>query len=430
MLLARKGYKVLLVDRASFPSDTLSTHQVQIKGGAALQRWGLLEQVLASNCPAVARQSFHLDRFNFQGKYFPLEGLAAVVCPRRILLDKILVDAAVKAGAELRQDLIVDDLISENGAITGIRGRIKPGHNGGDSQIEEHARLVIGADGKHSLVAKKVQAPEYKSQPALTCAYYTYWSGLAQEGGEIYNLQDAVVGIWPTNDGQAILYTAYPISEFPKIRGDIEGRFWKTMEMIPGLAERLENGRQADRFFGSADLPSFYRQPFGPGWALVGDAGMTMDPITGQGIGNAFRDAERLVQAIEDGFSGRLPLEKAMARYQKERDKETMPLYEFTARIASFETTSPEQEMLFAALEEKNEQVERFFGALTGSIPLQEFFSLPNLIRILGTKRMSRLILGKMNAGRSGKAVPGERTDALSNASPHRQGIGTDSHSS
>ena len=154
MLLARKGFKVLLVDRASFPSDTLSTHQVQLKGVAALQRWGLLQKVLDSNCPPVGNLDFRQGPYVIRGQYFPLDGLDYILCPRRTVLDKILVDAAVEAGAELRQDLIVEDLVIDSGQVTGIRGRMKSGN----ASVTESARLVVGADGKHSLVARQAQA--------------------------------------------------------------------------------------------------------------------------------------------------------------------------------------------------------------------------------------------------------------------------------
>jgi 2-polyprenyl-6-methoxyphenol hydroxylase-like FAD-dependent oxidoreductase len=400
MLLAHSGYKVLLVDRANFPSDTLSTHQVQLKGAAALKRWGLLERVLASNCPPVTRLSFHMDPFHLRGEYPPLEGVGSVVCPRRTVLDKILVDAAVEAGAELREDMVVEELLMEGGKVTGIRGRTKSGQSGGSTQTEETAHLVIGADGKHSLVAKAIQAEEYRVKPVLTCAYYTYWEGLDLQGGEIYTLPNAAVGVWPTNDGLAVIYTGYPAADFKVIREDIEGRFWRTLEAVPGLSERLRSGKQADRFYGSADLPAFYRRPYGPGWALVGDAGMTLDPITGQGIGNAFVDAERLACAVDSGFAGRMPLEAALADYEQKRNEDTLPMYEFTGELASFSPQSVEQQMLFAALAKKPQEITRFFGAFSGSLSLEEFFSPPSLLRILGVASMGRIMLGKITGSR------------------------------
>ena len=412
MLLARNGFKVLLVDRANFPSDTLSTHLVQLKGAAALQEWGLLERVLATNCPPIKKLSFNQGRHHLQGKYFPLGEVDASLCPRRTVLDKILVDAAVEAGVELRQDLIVEDLLFEDGKATGIRGRIKSNTNGDGVKVEEKAPLVIGADGKHSLVAKQGQAEEYHVQPVQECAYYSYWEGFDLEGGELYLLEKAMVGIMPTNDQQTIFFTGYPVAEFNRIREDVEGNFWKTMEAISGLTERLRSGRQVGRFYGSTDLPGFYRRPYGPGWALVGDAGLTMDPVTGQGIGNAFRDAERLAKAVEVGFSGETPIEKAMARYEKERNTETLPMYEFTNQAASFVPVPRRQEILIEALEDKPTEVERFNGMLSGSVSVKEFFSMPSLIRIMGIGGMMRVMRGNMQGAARRKAPVNSRPEA------------------
>jgi 2-polyprenyl-6-methoxyphenol hydroxylase-like FAD-dependent oxidoreductase len=271
--------------------------------------------------------------------------------------------------------------------------------------VTEAARLVVGADGKHSLLARAAQAPEYHVYPPSTCAYYTYWEGLTLEVGELYNLPDAVVGIWPTNGGQAILYTGYPIGEFNAIRQDVEGRFWKTAAEVPGLTERLRAGRQADKFFGTADLPCFFRRPYGPGWALVGDAGTTLDPITGQGIGNAFRDAERLAEAVEAGLSSREPIKKAMAVYEKERNEDTGPMANFTRQIAAFEPPPLQQELLFAALEKKPNHADRFFGMLTGSVSVKEFFSPGNLLSILGLRGMLRAGMGNRKAIADARAI-------------------------
>jgi flavin-dependent dehydrogenase len=401
MLLAQKGLKVLLVDRAHFPSDTLSTHQVQLKGVAALRRWGLLEKVMQTNCPPVGEMAFHIDTFHLHGRYQPLDGLGAILCPRRIGLDKILVEAAVSAGAELRQDFVVEEVVSDAGKVTGMRGHAKTDASGGGS-VTENARLVIGADGKHSLVAKAVSAPEYHVLKPHTCAYYVYWEGLSLDCGELYNLPEAVVGVWPTNDGQVIIYTGYPISQFDAIRGDIENHFWQTVQAVPSLAERLRAGRPASRFYGTADLPGFYRRPYGPGWALVGDAGLSLDPITGQGIGNAFCDAERLAEAIETGLSGRQPMEKAMRIYEKKRNAETLRMYEFTRQIAAFTPATIQQDVLFASLEKKPAETEKFFGMLTGSVPVKDFFSPGSLFRMIGMGGMARLAFGKRKPAAAG----------------------------
>ncbi len=405
MLLAKRGYRVLIIDRAHFPSDTLSTHQIQLKGVAALQRWGLLDKVNGTNCPPAHQALFSLGWITIHGKYPPLDGVDGVISPRRIVLDDILVNAAIQAGAELRQDLIVEDLLFEGDQVCGIRGRMKATKMNGEIYVDEKASLVIGADGKHSLVARRVNAPEYNVKPIQTCAYYTYWDGLQLPGGELYLLPANVVGVWPTNDNLAVVFVAYPISKFQSVREDIEHGFWDTVGKLPGLVDRLRCGRQAERFYGTADLPGFYRRPYGPGWALVGDAGLTLDPITGQGIGNAFVDAERLVKAIEDGFSGKMSLEKGMAEYERSRNQETRQRYWFTSQLASFIPAAVEQQVFFSGLAKNPDVADNFFGVMTGSVSFEQFFSLSNLFRIIGMAGIGRILVGRLAGWRPKKSL-------------------------
>ena len=396
MLLARLGMKVLLVDRATFPSDTLSTHMIQLTGTAALKRLGLLELVLDTHIDPVRQLTFTLGDIVLQGKYPPLEEVDTVISPRRFILDKLLVNAAVQAGAELRQGFLVDELLFEGDKVTGIRGHIKSSQAATDKKIDEHAHLIVGADGKHSFVARGVQAEEYYQTPAQTCAYYTYWAGLQLNGGEVHNLTQGVVGVFPTNGGLAVIYTAYPVGWFAEVRGDIEGRFWRTMDALPELAERVHKGRQAERFFGTADLPAFYRKAYGPGWALAGDARMSMDPITGAGIGHALRDAELLAKAIGAALGGQADFEAAMKSYQQQREAESLPMYKFTSQLAAFLPLSVEQQVFFSALRHKPKASEQFFGALTGSVPVDQFFSPSSVRSIVGMTGLARVMLSKV----------------------------------
>jgi 2-polyprenyl-6-methoxyphenol hydroxylase-like FAD-dependent oxidoreductase len=396
MLLARKGYKVLLVDRAHFPSDSPLANLIQLKGCAALKRWGLLERVQASNCPPVSKAILQMAHYSLKGEYLPLDGIGATVCPRRPILDKILVEAAAEAGVEIRGDLVVEGVLTDNGQVTGVRFRQKSIQGAREIKVEEKAKLVVGADGKHSLIAKSVQAPEYQVKPILACVYYTYWEGFGPTNGELYYLSREALGLWPTNNGLINIFVAYPVNEFQAIRGNIEDRFWRTVESVPGMVERLRNGRRVERFYGTADLPAFYRRPYGPGWALVGDAGMTLDPFTGQGIGNAFRDVERLVDAVDAGFSGRLTLEAALAIYEHERNEDTLPMYEFTERLAAFGSLLDEQRLLLAALVYKPEGIRRLLGALSGSISLNEFFSPASMLHIVGMRGMLSIFSSRL----------------------------------
>lgn len=209
MLLARKGYRVLLVDRAIFPSDTFRNHVIHHPGVARLKRWGLLERVAASNCPAITEWLFDVGPFALTGAPPPAEGMRETYAPRRVVLDKVLVDAAVEGGAELREGFAVQELLSDGDHITGVRGR-----TGGGALVTEQARLIIGADGQHSLVARAVDAPVYKARPAFACWYYAYWSDVPVRRVEIYPRDYRAIFAFPTNDGLTCVAVAWPDREF------------------------------------------------------------------------------------------------------------------------------------------------------------------------------------------------------------------------
>jgi len=393
MLLARRGLNVLVLDRATFPSDTLSTHQVQVPGVARLARWGVLDQILAAGTPATRSVRFDQGEAVITGRFPEYDGADFMCSPRRTLLDKVLVDAARAAGAEVRENFTVDELLQDNETVTGVRGREK-----GAPVVTEQGRLVIGADGKHSLVAGAVRARAYRAKPPQSLAFYTYWEGVPVTGGAMYGRPGCALGAWPTNDGLLMTYLAWPIARFSEFRQDVEGNFLRTLDAV-GLGERFRAGRRAERFRGTPDLPSYFRQPYGPGWALVGDAGLLLDPITGQGIGHAFRDAELLADAVADGLGGIRPLDQALGQYHRARDKAARPMYDFTARIAALNPPAAAEIALFQALSQRQEDSDAFFGALTGSVPMREFMSPKNIIRLVGVRGFARLIRGQARSG-------------------------------
>jgi flavin-dependent dehydrogenase len=383
MLLARRGLKVLAVDRAAFPSDTLSTHQVQVPGVATLSRWGLLERVEAAATPATRRVRFDPGPVVLEGHWPEVGGVDALYSPRRRILDTLLVEAARQAGAEVRERFAVDEILFDGGRVTGIRGRERRG-----APVRETARLVVGADGRHSVVAKTVRAPTYHAKPPLSIAYYTYWAGVPVQGGEMYGRERRMIGAWPTNDGLVMTYVAAPADEFAAFRADPQGSLLRSLDAAGTLGERVRDGERAERVFGTADLHNRFHKPYGPGWALVGDAGLLMDPVTGHGIGDAFRDAELLADAIIAGFHGRSTLESALAGYQARRDVAALPMYELTTQLASFAPPPAEHLMLFHALAERPAEIDRFLGVLAGAVPIPEYFSPANLQRLLGPGAM------------------------------------------
>jgi flavin-dependent dehydrogenase len=383
MLLAQKGYRVLLTDKSFFPSDTISTHHVHQPGVLRLKRWGLLEAVRASNCPPLTKMSFDAGPFALTGTPPPIEGVSESFAPRRRVLDDILVRAAERAGAEIREGLTVKDVTFDEHGVNGISGVTR-----GGTPVMERARIVVGADGKHSSVARSVEARVYNERPKLTCNYYSYWSGVPMKGTELYVRERRMFVADRTNDGLTMVVVALPVEEFQRMRSDVENQFMKELELIPSLAGRLRAGRREEMIRGTGDMPNFFRKPYGAGWALVGDAGYTKDSITAQGITDSFKQAEMLAEAIDEGFSGRRPLEEALADYERSRNEGALAMYEMTCQLAALAPPPPEMLQLLEALRENQEDTNRFLGVTAGTVPVEKFYAPQNVRRIIeGARR-------------------------------------------
>jgi 2-polyprenyl-6-methoxyphenol hydroxylase-like FAD-dependent oxidoreductase len=379
MLLAGKGYRVLVVDRATFPSDTASTHMIHSPGIAALRRWGVLDEVVATGCPPVDRYSFDFGPITLTGTQRPaVDGGRTSYAPRRTVLDKILVDAADRAGAEIREGFAVEDLVVEDGTVVGIRG-----HGEGGATVVERARVVVGADGRNSRVAKAVSPHQYNEKPELQGGAYTYWSGLPVDGFEIVIRPDRAWGALPTNDGLTLLVLGWPAAELAAFKSDVEGNYLKTLELAPEVAARVRAATREDRFHVNA-VPNFFRTPSGPGWALVGDAGYTKDPITAQGISDAFLDAERCAAALDETFTGARPFDDAMGDYQRARDALAFPIYDFTTQLATLEPPPPELQQLFGAVHGNQEATDAFVSVTAGTMSPVEFFDPQHIGSIMG----------------------------------------------
>jgi flavin-dependent dehydrogenase len=376
MLLARKGYRILVVDRAIFPSDTISTHILHPLGAGALSRWGLLDRLTATGCPPIDTYAFDFGPFTIVGAPGTPETPVAY-CPRRTILDKQLVDAAAQSGAEVREGFAVEAVLIEDGRAVGIKGRSKHG-----GSITERARVVVGADGRHSLVAEAVRPDHYDEKPVLLAAYYTYWSGLPMSGRfETYIRDRRGFAAAPTHDGLTMIIAGWPYGEFEECKKDIEGNYLKTIELAPAFADRLRDAKREARFAGAA-VPNYFRKPYGPGWALVGDAGYNRDFITGQGIMDAFHDAELCAIALDKAFSEAQPFDAAMSEYQRTRDERVKAMYEFTCMLATLEPPPPELQRLFSVIHGNRKAMDDFARMNAGTISPSEFFAPKNVTAI------------------------------------------------
>ena len=383
MLLARKGYKVLLADRARFPSDTISTHILWPHGAEALARWGLLDALAATGLPPICRRmTLDVGPFALHGTIPGANHGRGGFCPRRTVLDSLLVNAAARSGAEVRESFTVDELLFADGAVVGIRGRSDRGN-----QVEERARIVIGADGVHSFVAAAVRAPEYDTRPIVVCGFYSYFSGVEQDDIELYLRERCAVGGAPTHGGLHLVMVNWPARRFAEVRADVDAHVGQALALAPDFAARVSQGTREERWYGIAGVPGYFRKPYGAGWALVGDAGYCKDPITAQGISDSFLDAERLVEALDAGLSGRGALEDLLATHEAARNERVRPMYEHTNESAMLEPPPLPLQELLAALRDNQPATDAYLSAITGATPLPEFMSEENLAKIVGAAR-------------------------------------------
>ena len=376
MLLARKGYDVLVVDRAEFPSDTMSTHVIHPPGMAALHRWGLADRIVASGCPALPVYRLDLGELVLSGRPRGLPGAPVAYAPRRIILDALLVEASAAAGAEVREGFSVEALIVEDGMVRGISGHTRDG-----KRVTERARVVIGADGVNSLVARMAGATTYDEVPPSEALYYAYWSSVdAAPEFQLFSHEDRGFALIPTNDGLTIVLVAWPNDQFETNKRDLEGTYLRSIEADPVIADRVRGATRESKLVGTR-MSGFYRQAWGSGWAMVGDAGYHKDAVTAQGISDGFRDAEAVAAALDDVFCERATFASALAAYQETRDRLTKPMYELTNQLASFDPPPPEMEELLGALSMSPDGTDDLMSVIAGTMGVEEFFDPENVAR-------------------------------------------------
>jgi flavin-dependent dehydrogenase len=376
MLLARAGYRVLMVERSKFPRDTLSTLYIHQPGVALLARWGVLPSVVATGCPAIDKVSYSVAGLRLEGASWPADGQPAAYAARRYLLDPLLAQAAVDAGAEFRQGCSVHDLVYEDDRVVGVRLS-----SGGGAETVERARLVIGADGMRSTVAAKVDAKMVIEDPTLTCAYYSYWSDLPAEF-RLYEIPGHWMGTVPTNDGATLVAGYFPQAQFADVRGDALNALLALVErMAPEVRDQMGAGRQLERLRGTGDQRNFFRQAAGSGWALIGDAGHHKDSITARGITDAFFQAQLLVDRIGDGLQEPDRLHTALECFAAERTDALIADYQATLKTARLDPPEHQLEML-RVIATSAELTDRYFSTLSGACPIDEFVT-PELLDLM-----------------------------------------------
>ena len=336
MLLARLGHDVAVVDQALFPSDTMSTHSIAGSGVVQLHRWGLLDAVLASGAPAIRQVTFHALGESVTRQIRPKAGVDLVVAPRRYALDAIVAAAARRAGAAVRTGVTVTGLRRDGGGrVSGICG-----HDRGGAPVELAARYVVGADGLRSAVARLAGAAINEARPAGGAAQYAYYAGIGWDGMELYVAERAFAGVFPTHGGQACIWVCTPTADARAARRGAASRAEAFGGLLarsaPRLAGRLAAASRTSPVQGVLRQPNQLRQAWGPGWALVGDAGYYRDAITAHGISDAFRDAELLAAALDRALGADAEEAAALAAYRRQRDRALREVFEITCRLGGY----------------------------------------------------------------------------------------------
>jgi menaquinone-9 beta-reductase len=331
-MLARSGLRVCLLDKDRFPSDTLSTHGIQPTGVQVLERIGVLETLLGLAPPIVRLRGFFDDAEMVFDDVIAIAG-APALSVRRIKLDEILVNAAAEAGAEVRTQTAVTDLVFDDGRVGGVT----------TTAGELRARLVVGADGTRSTVAKLVGAKEYHRTPNGRVFMWTYYEADPTDGEMwIGKLDDHAYLVMPTDDDLTLVAACPSIARRDEVRADREAVYQAGLRVWPELHEGVAGTRREGRIYTMANMHGFFRTSAGPGWALVGDAGHFKDPTPGQGIADALRQSEKLAAAIESGLDGGArSLDEILEEWWRWRDEDAWEMYWFAHDMGAAGPTPP-----------------------------------------------------------------------------------------
>ena len=345
LLLARQGRRVIIADRDEFPSDTMSTHFMSGAAVGGLHRLGVLGDVLAAGFRRITRIRNWVGDCCFEGPSGP-PGVFSLA-PRRVVLDSALINRAVKAGARFLPRTRVEGLIHEDGRVAGAALKTV-----GGERREVRARVVVGADGRSSRVAEWVGASEYDAVPALRPAYYGYFHGVVPRDEptvEVMFGRDQIGFLFPMREDEDCIAIEMQPEDFDDFRSDHSAAFGARVRALPDMARRMKSASLEGKIIGVKGIENYFRKPFGPGWALTGDAGYLKDPSTGTGIGDAIEQSFMLADALGAWFDG-AEWETTMTAFHQRRDQAFKPMYDITLAFTCIRDLGPADQALLNAV--------------------------------------------------------------------------------
>lgn len=396
-LLGGGGLDVLLLERASFPSDTLSTHVIYGDSFGIWERIGAWSAIDRLGSAKLRGISWIRDgRPDIRGRFWPVRGHDYSLCIRRLLLDDVLFEqAAGTPGVTAIQGARVTELLFDGQRVTGVRYETRDAA-GRTTRSNASARLVAGCDGRRSLVARSVLASQYVTESPINFAFYTYVEG-ADPGPE----PEPMFEIWESEpiggtpmlaecDARIWMAIVYlPQQQFDAFRTRKDENFWKAMDSDPRVGPRLRSGKQVTPIRGAGDFVNFIREPVGDGWVLVGDAGQHKDPIFGQGIGDAVRSAESLADLVLEAESAGSDWSSALARFRIKRDLDLVPNFQWMIQGKPADLTEGDFGSIMDRLGNDPQQAERFINVFSHAVSGPEFFGRLNAAPLLGREPAS-----------------------------------------
>ena len=333
-LLGENGHRILVLEKAHFPSDTLSTHFFRAPALRVFERLGVLNEV-ESAAPHLTTLWNYIDGHVISDPVeAPEKHMKYFLCERRITLDWILFQRVeCEPNVEIRQGAQVKELIWQEGRVTGLRWKEANAMN------EARARVVVGADGFYSTLAKALE-PAYESQfPVQRCMYYTYFQGIPPLGesafAEHHFLGDTLTYVFPTDADLTLVAVSIPIDEFPSFKKEPLKRMRSHLDSLPLLVPRLRMAEVAADVKGAGNIPCYQRLPYGPGWVLVGDAQQVMDPWSGMGIDHATTHASMLADSLHRFLRDEATWEMSMGDYHSQARRWSEKTYRRTSTYAA-----------------------------------------------------------------------------------------------
>jgi menaquinone-9 beta-reductase len=379
MLLARKGYRVLLVEKSIFPRDTNSTHFIWPRGMSYLNRWGLADGILEST-PYYKDMEIVIEGISLTGsvpladlkqRFLTLhgndDGVIQYYCgPRRYFLDEYLLNASKKSGVNVREGVAFERTIIENNKVIGV---VAKGPDGLEFQV--NAKIVIGADGRFSRFAKDVGAKTKNHRELSTFAYYGYFSGINREELSIHKKGRLGTAIYPTMNKTQMALVYGPTAWWDDFKKDTEKNFLDIFHFCaPDVAKLIENAKRTENFKACGTMPAFQRELFGPGWALVGDAGSFKDQVTAMGITHSFRDAELITSFLDHALSGEIRMEEALSKYQEIRANDYEEYFNLVCTTAEMNSYSKAELKYFYSIKENQHLMNQMISQFGDTLPI------------------------------------------------------------